>query len=109
VVTDIENSSGKKRGSVTCHRFALLDVLLTEQELPVQVGNVDGVKVQERDVSEAYKDNIFDCEATLESQDQRTSHTCHSVPVNEHTSGGQRLTELTAYSASPHKKNLGPW
>lgn len=51
----------KWRCCLCCYqRFALLHVLLFEEELSVQVGKIDGIEVEECYVTEACQDNVFD-------------------------------------------------
>lgn len=43
------------------HGLALLDVLLPEEKLSIQVGEVYGIEVEERDVAKAGQDDVLDC------------------------------------------------
>lgn len=41
--------------------FTLLDVLFSKQELTVQIGKVDGVKIEQGNLPESDKNDVLDC------------------------------------------------
>ena len=52
-----------ERSRVCCtdHGFALPDILLPEEKLSIEVGEVYGIQVQEGDVAKASQNDVFDC------------------------------------------------
>ena len=55
----------------THHCFALLDIFLPEEELPVQIANVDGVHVDDMDVLEPGQGKVRE---DLATQSTSTNH-----------------------------------
>lgn len=49
----------QKRIWGTHHGFALLDILLLEQKLTVEIGNVDCVQVKQCDFAKPSKNNVL--------------------------------------------------
>ena len=47
---------------MTCahQRFRLLDVLLSEEKLPIQVAEIDGVQIDDVDVAESGQDEVLE-------------------------------------------------
>lgn len=56
--------SGYKRrstGGTTYQGFTLLHVPLSEQKLTIQIGKVDGVEIEQGNVTESGKYDVLDC------------------------------------------------
>ena len=57
----IRTSSLVHNGGETYQRLALFHVLFSEEELAIEIRQVNGVKVQQRNVSESSEDDVLHC------------------------------------------------
>ena len=54
-----DGALGERR--TTYQGFTLLHVLLSEQKLTIQIGKVDGVEIEQGNVTESGKHDVLDC------------------------------------------------
>ena len=48
------------RGCLCNKRFRLLDMFMSKEELPVEIAEIDGVKVDDVDLTKACKDEVLE-------------------------------------------------
>lgn len=83
--------------------LALLDILLLEQKLTVQVGNINGVEIQQGNLSETRQDDVLDYDSKLSATSRVLSgyYSRSSHPIPPAPTRSTFVLASCAYSSGP--------
>ena len=94
-----EVSRDLKEAGRAHHGFALFYILFLEEKLSIEVGEVYGIQIEERDVTKACQDDVFDWiqrsvrkAGLVKSSDGRSSQPIPPAPTNKTLVSARRLT-----------------